>query len=419
MPFHYHDGQGAHLARRRGHFGREKTPDGEEFMIRMLMRGPALAAALTALNLGATANAQIAVSANDNKIALVNGANTIPANPPPDTVTILDIGVSPPKVLGELQAPSSVVGVPQSVAVSKDETFALVTAAMKLDPADPKKLVPDDRVSVIDLKANPPAVIATLQAGAGVTGVSISPSGTLAITANRSEGTLSLFTISGKTLTPAGKIDLGNKASGPSHVAFLPDGKSAIVTRDGDHRVSILSVDGSKVEDTKKFMVGGFRPYSLVVSPKGDVAVFGNQGGGQGDSDQINVVDLKSNPPRVVEAISVGQVPEGVSMAPDGSHVAVVLHNGANRPKNHPAYNEGGGLMRIFKVDGTKLTLVTSTKIGTWAQGSVWSADGKTIVVQATHEKELQVFAFDGKEAKLTGTIKTNGSGVGMRTSMQ
>ena len=60
------------------------------------------------------------------------------------TVTILDIGVSPPKVLGELQAPSSVVGVPQSVAVSKDESFALVTSAMKVDPADPKKTAPDD-----------------------------------------------------------------------------------------------------------------------------------------------------------------------------------------------------------------------------------------------------------------------------------
>ena len=105
-------------------------------------------------------------------------------------------------------------------------------------------------------------------------------------------------------------------------------------------------------------------------------------------------------------------------MAPDGSHVAVILHNGSPRNKNHPAYNDHG-LMRIFKVDGTKLTLVTSTKIGTWAQGSVWSNDGKTIVVQATHEKELQVFSFDGKEAKLTGSIKTNGGGVGMRTAMQ
>ena len=386
-------------------------------MIRILLRGTALVA-LTLLFLTPTASAQIAVSANDNKIALVDGANTVPANPPADTVTILDIGVSPPKVLGELQAPNSVVGVPQSVAVSKDESFALVTAAMKVDPGDPKKTAPDDKVSVIDLKASPPAVIATLQAGAGVTGISINPAGTLAIAANRNEGTLSVFTISGKTLTPAAKIDLGNKNSGPSHVAFLPDGKSALVTRDGDHRVSILAIDGTKVEDTKKFMVGGFRPYSMVISPKGDVAVFGNQGGGQGDHDQINVVDLKSNPPRVVDAITVGQTPEGVSMAPDGSHVAVILHNGSPRNKNHPAYNDHG-LMRIFKVDGTRLTLVTSAKIGTWAQGSVWSNDGKTIVVQATHAKELQVFSFDGKEAKLTGSIKTNGGGVGMRTTMQ
>ena len=172
-------------------------------MIRDFMRGTALASALIVLPfLCSSASAQLAVSANDNKIALVDGVNTVPANPAPDTVTVLDIGVSPPKVLGEVQAPSSVVGVPQSVAVAKDESFALVTAAMKVDPADPKKTTPDDKLSVIDLKANPPAVIATLQAGPGVSGVSINPAGTLAITADRSEGTLSVFTISGKTLTP-------------------------------------------------------------------------------------------------------------------------------------------------------------------------------------------------------------------------
>lgn len=385
-------------------------------MIRKPMRSAALAA-LPLLLFGFDAQGQIAVSANDGKIALVDGQNTVPPNPGPDTVTIVDIGVSPPKVLGEVKAPTSVVGPPQSVAVSKDESFALVTGAMKLDPADPKKLVPDDKLSVIDLKASPPAVIQTLQAGGGATGVSISPSGTLALVANRSEGTLSIFTISGRRLTAAGKLDFG-KASGPSHVVFTPDGKTAILTRDGDHRVSLLSVDGEKVTDTKKFMVGGFRPYSIVVGPKGDVAVFGNQGGGQGDLDQINVVDLKSNAPRVVEAITVGQTPEGLSISPDGAYVAVILHNGSPRPKNHPAYNDHG-LMRIFKVDGTKLTLVTSAKIGTWAQGSAWRNDGKTIVVQATHEKELQVFSFDGKEAKLTGSVKLNNSPVGIRTALQ
>jgi hypothetical protein len=31
------------------------------------------------------------------------------------------------------------------------------------------------------------------------------------------------------------------------------------VTRDGDHKISLLSVDGNKVEDSKKFTVGGIR----------------------------------------------------------------------------------------------------------------------------------------------------------------
>src|SRR5256885_10412240 len=105
-------------------------------------------------------------------------------------------------------------------------------------------------------------------------------------------------------------------------------------------------------------------------------------------------------------------------MTPAASSAAVGLNTAPPREKNHPAYNDHG-LMRIFKVDGTKLTLVTTAKIGTWAQGSVWSNDGKTIVVQATHEKELQVFSFDGKEAKMTGTVKLNSSPVGMRTALQ
>ena len=87
-------------------------------MIRNLMRGTALGFALALPLFSSAATAQIAVSANDNKIALVDGVNTVPANPPPDTVTVLDIGASPPKVLGEVQAPSSVVGVPQSVAAT-------------------------------------------------------------------------------------------------------------------------------------------------------------------------------------------------------------------------------------------------------------------------------------------------------------
>ena len=366
------------------------------------------------LTVGATA--QILVSANDNKAVLVNGANVVPANPAADTVTIIDLGVSPPKLTGEVKAPASVVGPPQSVAISRDESVALVTGAFKVDPADPKKAIPDNKLSVIDLKAKPPAVIATLEAGLGAAGVSINNAGNLALVANRSEGTVSVFTVTGNKLTPAGKIQLGDSKSGPSHVAFTPDGKSALVTRDGDNRVSILTIDGSKVEDSKAFMVGGVRPYSLEIGPKGDVAVFSNQGGGQGDIDVINVIDLKAKPPRIVDTISVGQTPEGIGMSSDGKYVAVSVMNGSNRPKDHPAFNDFG-LLQVYSVSGTTLRKVAQTKVGHWCQGAAFSKNNKTVVIQCMVEKNLQVFDFDGRNLKPAGTVPLSGGGAGLRTA--
>lgn len=371
--------------------------------------------ALPFLSIGASA--QIAVSANDNKAVLVNGANTIPANPAPDTVAIIDLSAKPPKLVAEVKAPTSVVGPPQSVAVSRDESFALVTGAMKLDPADSKKLTADNRISVVDLKAKPPQVIATVEAGLAPSGLSINPAGNLALVANRNDGTVSIFTIADKKLTAAGKVDFGNPRSGPSHVAFTPDGKMALVTRDGDHRISVLKVEGSKVEDTKQYMVAGFRPYSISISPKGDVAVLVNQGGGQGDSDLISVVNMKANPPRIVDTISVEQIPEGATISPDGNYVAVTMQNGSNKPSNHPNYNKSS-ILKVFKLDGTKLSLVARGEFGGWGQGVVWSKDGKTLLAQSMADKTLDVFSFNGKALKKTGSIKVDGGAAGIRTAL-
>jgi hypothetical protein len=366
--------------------------------------------------LNVAASAQTAVSANDNKAVLVDGVNVVPSNPAADTVSIIDLGVTPPKVIGEVKAPASVVGPPQSVAVSKDESYALVTGAFKVDPADPKKTVPDNKLSVIDLKAKPPAVIQTLEAGLGAAGVSINRAGTLALVANRNEGTVSVFTIAGDKLTAAGKIQLGDSKSGPSHVAFTPDGKNALVTRDGDHKISVLSVDGLKVEDSKAFMIGGYRPYSLEISSKGDAAVITNEGGGQGETDVITVVDLKAKPMRIVDTISVGQTPEGAAMSGDGAYVAITVMNGSNRPKAHPAFNDFG-LMKIYSIKGTKLAKVAETKVGHWCQGAAWSKNNKTVVIQCMAEKNLQVFSFSGHGLKPAGTVPLSGGGAGLRTA--
>ena len=114
------------------------------------------------------------MSSNDNKVVNVDGVNKIVENPAPDNVTIIDLGVAA-EVVGQLDAPGSVVGPPQSVAVAPDESIALVAASTKIDPSDPKKTAPDNRLSVIDLKASPPAVIATLELGVSPCGCFVQP----------------------------------------------------------------------------------------------------------------------------------------------------------------------------------------------------------------------------------------------------
>ncbi|OPZ00181.1 mandelate racemase [Bradyrhizobium sacchari] len=362
-----------------------------------------------------TAHAEIVVSANDGKMVLENGSAVVRKQPLPDTVSVIDFTDGALKLLGEVAAPASVVGPPPSVAIAPDGAFALVTGAMKLDPADASKTVPDDKLSVIDLKSSPPKVLATHQAGAGAAGVSINRAGTLALVANRSEGTVSVFAISANALTPAGKIQLGDAKSGPSHAVFSHDGATALVTRDGDSKISLLSVDGTKVEYAKRDLSAGVRPYDIDLTGSA-AAVVGNVGAGSGDNDTISLIDMTAKPIRVVTTVSVGQTPEAVKMSPDGSHVAVTVMNGSNKPSASPFFNDFG-LLKVYKISGTDLAPVAEARIGHWCQGVVWSKDSRYLVAQCMVENELIAFSFDGKALTRTSTLKLQASPAGIRTA--
>ncbi len=362
--------------------------------------------------------AQIAVSANDNKQVLVDGVPKTVPSPAPDTLALIDLGQSPPKLLVEIEIPAaSVAGPPGTVSLTPDERLALISSGMKINPADPSVIAPDNRITVVDLKSNPPKVLTTLEAGAQPTGLSVSPDGKLALVTNRSDGTVSVFSIEGNTVAKTGTIKLGDEKSGPSGVVFTPDGKFALVTRDGDNFVSVLSVDGGKVELAKRDISVGLRPYGITMNPGGQNAVVGNVGRGGGDADTISLIDLTQKPFRAVETVSVGQTPEGLQFSPDGKHLAVVAMNGSNKSKTSPFYNDAGKLI-LFRVDGIKLTKVTEAPIGHWSQGVVFSKDGKTLLVQNMVEKELWVFSFDGSALKdTTQRIKLKAGAAAIRTA--
>ena len=71
------------------------------------MRGTsaAILAALLVAGTAASAYAQLAISANDAKLRLVDGKVEVQKSPPPDTVTIIDLRTTPPKVLAQLDVP--------------------------------------------------------------------------------------------------------------------------------------------------------------------------------------------------------------------------------------------------------------------------------------------------------------------------
>ena len=64
-----------------------------------------------------------------------------------------------------------------------------------------------------------------------------------------------------------------------------------------------------------------------------------------------------------------------------------------------------------------QLPPVAEIKVGHWGQGVAWSADMRTLLLQAATEKELEIFRFDGQALVAAGRIAVGGSPAGIRTA--
>ena len=376
-----------------------------------------ICAALCNAVLSSDTQAQIIVSANDAKVRLVQGVNTPIPNAPPDTVTVIDMKSGTARVVAEIPVPNSIVGPPQNVAISPDGAIAIVTSSTRLDPADGTKTVPDDRVTILDLGASPPVVLSTQHAGNGASGVAINGAGTMALVANRNEGTVSVFTIEGKTLKPAGKVDVGTPESLLSGIVFTRDGRRALVTRNNDSLIAVLSIDGTTVTNTKADIAANVKPYGIDITPAGDAAIVASIGvGATGGSDTLSVIDLTVNPPRTVNHVSVGPVAEGLAISPDGRHVAVTVMNGSNAATSSPFFHNNGYL-RVYSLNKAALSLVAEAPVGRWCQGVAWSNDARTILAQCVVEREIMTFRFDGRRLIPGPAIKVSGGPSGIAAS--
>jgi DNA-binding beta-propeller fold protein YncE len=283
-----------------------------------------LAASLLTAMPASAARPDIVLSSNDGHTVQDAEKNLVaPKDVHPDTVSLIDVSLYPPIIKATIEVPGSVVGPPTAAWISKNESWAIVTSATKADPQGKGGTGPDDRVSVIDLTSKPPKIAQSLTSGLGATTVRVSPDGKLALIANRTEGTVSVFSVANKQLTPGGKIDLGNKASLPSGIVFTHDGKTALLTRGGDNMVSVLHIDGTNVTVDPRPITTGMAPYTMDINAAGTLAAVSNMGRGDGDQDSVSLIDLTSKPFRVVETVGVPSGPEPLKFSPDGKYLAV------------------------------------------------------------------------------------------------
>ena len=183
-----------------------------------------------------------------------------------------------PRLIGSLPLENSIVGPPTNLAVTPDQRLALVASALKsekgLDGA--WKAVPSDELHVVDLTARPPKLIRTIKVGSQPSGLSIDPTGRLALVANRDGKSISVLKIDGQEVTVTSTVPMGDSITS---VAIAPDGKRALATKFAAHKVALLSIgaDGKVAYDGRDVPVGLF-PWTVTISPDGARALVTNIG---------------------------------------------------------------------------------------------------------------------------------------------
>jgi WD40 repeat protein len=370
------------------------------------------------------AQAQVMIIGNDQKPGLDGDRKATMGPMGKDTLSIIDMSKPTAlKVIATIPLDNTVIGPPTNLAIAPSGDFALVANSVNVKDKDGKNVPePDDRLFVVDLKANPPAVIDTLHLGKQPSGMAISPDGKLALVCNRADGSVSVLSIDGKTVKLTSALDLGKAADSVSAVAITPDGKRALVAKAGANEIAVLAIDGGKVTDTKQNIPTGLFPYNVVISPDGKIALTadnGNHGTSDGNADTIGVIDLTQNPIRVINHITVGDSPEGMAISPTGKIAVSVEAQGSNQPASSWFYHKGGQIS-VLKISGTTVTKVGEVQVGQLPEGAVFSPDGSRIYVGNFLDSDLSVLAVHGTHVTNTGkNFKLPGQPASMRGGPQ
>jgi DNA-binding beta-propeller fold protein YncE len=380
--------------------------EGEMSGLRRACCGAAAAALVLALASGA-ARAQLMIVGSDEKITFGSDGKPVPHEPGHDTLSVVDTSKpATPRVVATIPLDNSIVGPPTNLAITPARDIALVANSVNGVPKEGGfTTVSDDRLFVIDLKVSPPAVIATLNLGKKPSGMAINAAGTMALVCNRDDGTISVLSIAGKEVKITDTVSVGAGADQVSAVTITPDGKRALAAKSAANKIALLSIDGAKVTYDKRDLPTGIFPYNVLVTPNGKLALTvdnANNGGSDGNLKSVSVIDLEANPIRVIDHVTVGDSPEGLTISPRGDVAVTVDARGSNQAESSWFYHPAGAVS-VLKIADKKVTKTAEVPVGKFPEGAAFSADGNYLYVGNFSDSDLSVLQVSGDKVTDTG----------------
>ena len=378
----------------------------------------------SALVLSSVAHAEILAIGIDRKFAYDDAGQRSALEPGHDEVVFFDLAdPAKPLLIGSVPVENSIVGPPTNLAITPDQKIALIANALHSVKAVDGgwKPVAADELFVVDLGQRPPKLIKTLKVGSQPSGISIDRTGKLALVANRDGKSISVLAINGRDVSVTGTVPMMDSVVS---VAISPDGRSAYAAKFGVHKVALLSIDaaGSVTYDGRDLPVGLY-PWTVAVAPDGARALVTNIGvnaASDGNAKTVSVIDLKAEPTRVVQHLSVGDAPEGVTVSPNGRLAAATILKGSYDAPKGSWWRNPVGALSLFRLDAKGVRLTQNVDVGAFPEGVAFSANGRFLYVGNFASSSLSILALDGN-GRVTGnsTMKLPGPAASLRIGSQ
>jgi DNA-binding beta-propeller fold protein YncE len=330
----------------------------------------------------------------DAKMTWDERGQPVLSKPGRDAVVVTDLAQPEvPRIVAVLPLENSVAGPPVNVAISHDNSIAIVANSVSNvpQPGGGFRQVPAQQLFVVDLGAAPPKLVQTVSVGAQPSGLSIGPRGDLMLVAYRAESTVGVFRIEQKRLREVGRVDVEESSS---HVAFTPDGRRALAVKQAANKVSVLEIDGENVTRVLDLPTGN-GPYNVATTPDGRLGVTSGRG-------FLTVIDLQADPPCLIDTVKVAAGSEGFAISPRGDIAVSVALLGSNGDRSAPTYHEKGAIV-VLRIDGDRLKPIRQIEVGRVPEGVGFTPDGRHLYVANYYDNDVWIFRVDGTEITDTG----------------